>query len=207
MCPGVSPSNLTFNSVTGGYEVKMTVAISSGSNTCPDFIGARLFSIKNATTYCNSNLTSNLNLPVTFGTIKATKTNGKLNIDWQTVSEENVKAYNLEASTDGTQWTKIGSVSPNTGGNSNDLQNYHFSAGLPLALGGLSIGMLILSIFVRSRALRILMVLAVVGFVISCNKNVSEVDLAKQDTLYVRIVQQDNNNGLQYSKIIKVVNE
>jgi hypothetical protein len=202
------------NATTLGYKhVAFTMTLTR-PGTCPNIISANIYSAQannatagQTTASCANVFLNNINLPVTWGTLTAVNNGGRLLVNWQTVSEQNVKSFTVEASADGQTWKAIGTVNPQTGGNSTDLLSYSFTSTLPLALGGISIAMLLLSVFVRSKALRIAMVIVVIGFVASCGKDLSGNDLSGKDTAYVRIVQTDNNGGLQYSKIVKVINE
>ncbi len=63
-------------------------------------------------------------LPVTFGDIQAYQKNQDLQVDWQILTEANIKLYEVERSTDGQNFTQIGTVASK--GNSTVVLNYGF---------------------------------------------------------------------------------
>lgn len=163
------------------------------------------------TTVANAVVTPVVNtcgpLPITFGEVKASAKGGQLVVDWQSTKEVNCNEYVVEASKDGVNWAAIGTLkSKAVNGNSDETLNYSFTGNLPLALGGLSIALLLFSIF-KSRIFRIAMVVVVLGVLGSCLKNGNEVDLSKDGPVYIRIAQYDLNGSVEHSSIVKVIEE
>lgn len=64
-------------------------------------------------------------LPLKLGQFSATKKNGQVELNWETLSEENTSIFEIERSNDGINWTRIGEV--NARGNSNQKQTYSFA--------------------------------------------------------------------------------
>jgi hypothetical protein len=64
-------------------------------------------------------------LPVTLTNFDVKLTNQNADLNWSTVSEENMKSYEVCRSTDGINYMSIGSVNAST--NSNELINYSFT--------------------------------------------------------------------------------
>ncbi len=147
-------------------------------------------------------------LPVNFGDIKATSKNGQLSVQWQSLNEVNSTGYTVEASKDGNNWVPIGTVqSLASNGNSSGTLDYSFSTStLPISLAGLSIAFLLGAIF-KSRIVRLIIAVVVVGTVFSCSKNMNEqVNVNKFDNLYIRVSGKDINQHTNYSKVVKVQN-
>jgi hypothetical protein len=63
-------------------------------------------------------------LPVTFGDIQAYQKNQDVQVDWQILTEADIKLYEVERSTDGQNFIQIGTVASK--GNSTDVLNYGF---------------------------------------------------------------------------------
>jgi len=148
-------------------------------------------------------------LPAVFGNnISATSNNGKLNIQWQSLNEVNNIGYTVEASKDGNNWVPLGTVqSLASNGNSSGTLDYSFTTStLPISLAGLSIAFLLGAIF-KSRIVRLIIAVVVVGTVFSCSKNMNEqVNVNKYDNLYIRVSSKDINQHTNYSKVVKVQN-
>lgn len=149
-------------------------------------------------------------LPVTFGTIKAAIANGQLVVDWQALTEENVKEYVVEASKDGNNWKEIGKLSSKSvDGNSTETLLYRLELGLPVSLAAIVLAFLLIFPVYKSRPGKIAFLVGLLVLIGSCMKSSNEsVDLNKDDTVFVRIVQYDKDGGTpQYSRVIKVVKE
>ena len=69
-------------------------------------------------------------LPVQFVAFKAELQNGKVLVSWSTAQEQNASHFDVERSTNGRDFTKIGSVKAN--GNTGSLSNYSFSDNNPV---------------------------------------------------------------------------
>ena len=63
-------------------------------------------------------------LPVTFTNITATEANKKVAVDWKVASEQGVKQYEVQHSTDGRSFETIGTAAPR--GNSNNIVSYTY---------------------------------------------------------------------------------
>lgn len=170
--------------------------------------------INNTTTVTESTRSGiNFVLPVTFGTISATLKTEQLLVSWQTLKETNNSYFEIEASADGKNFTKIGQVlSQAANGNSSLPLDYEFGinpGGTSLAMMG--IGLLLLGgmgIGISHRKKYLFMLLATAGIGLSiagCDKN--ELSAADNNALYVRIKQVDKDRGFEYSKVVKAEKE
>ncbi|TXH20758.1 MAG: hypothetical protein E6Q95_05115 [Chitinophagaceae bacterium] len=148
-------------------------------------------------------------LSVSFGAITASIVNGNLVIDFSTLNETNNSRFEIEASTDGKNFTKIGEViSQSKEGNSTETIQYSFSKNAAnatavlgfglLAIGGLGLG------FKRNRKLifGLLMLVGTATAYTGCTKN--DAAASKDGSLFIRIVQVDKDGGKSYSKVVKV---
>ena len=156
--------------------------------------------------------TSNIPMPVIFGDISANANGGSITVIWKSLTENNSASYDIEASTDGVNFTKIGSVLSKTkDGYSSTPQEYNFSTPFTTAIQGMALlfGFLAFGFRKRSRLFAIgFAALGLVIFTISCQKNNKEFINASYSQLFVRVKQVDKNGSFSYSKIIKVaVNE
>ncbi|WP_346238422.1 hypothetical protein ABDK00_008765 [Niabella insulamsoli] len=159
-------------------------------------------------THQNFGLAEGTTLPVTMGAMSASLTEGILSVKWTTLSETNNDHFDIEASTDGVEFTKIGSLrSKSNGVNSSGPLNYEFSIAVGNALmGGFSILLLVTGLFFR-RKVNVLS-LAVFGlscglFFISCTKNDSSVPIDNNKTIYVRVAEVSKDGEVAYFNIIK----
>ncbi len=147
-------------------------------------------------------------LPVTFGAIDATLENNQLAINWNTLKETNNSHFEIEASVDGSNFSKIGEIKTKAmEGNSSEELNYEFStniSGIALAAG---LGLLLLggAGILNSRKKYLFVVLAAAGMAFSiagCNKEDNTV-IGNDGKLFVRIAQVDKDGTKMYSKIVK----
>ena len=153
-----------------------------------------------------------LALPVAFGAIKAVNKSGQLIINWQALTEDNVKEYGVEVSNDGfATWKEIGRLpSKAINGNSTATLNYQLVVGVPISFAVVGFALTLLVPVFRSRKMQILTLLIVIGTVIiACTKSAREADVMKGEAaVFVRIAQYDNDNDKpQYSTVMKVINE
>jgi hypothetical protein len=93
--------------------------------TTMSWAGAEKIRIDNVTLAC-----SNCALPVEIGYFQAERTAETVEIDWTTFSESESKKFNIQRSSDGIVYTKIGSVNGSV--NSNTNIDYQFSDRNPL---------------------------------------------------------------------------
>lgn len=144
-------------------------------------------------------------LPVNFGTVHASITGKNLSVNWETISETNCKQYTVEASADGANWTAIGTrVSKARGGSSDAKLSYNFN----LDLSGLSLafGFPTLLLFIPRKRKYLFTAALIVGTVlIACNKNTDSTDIDANSKLLVRIVQQDIDGSISYSKAVRAI--
>lgn len=146
-------------------------------------------------------------LPVTFGGISAVIDEGRLEVNWATLSETNNDHFEVEASADGKSFTTIGTtVSKAVNGHSGELLQYQFiTTGNTLTLGA-ALGFLLLGIgFPKRRKIAGgLAGILVVAFVLNaCSKKDISSTIGDSESVFVRIVQVDKDGGKSYSKTIK----
>lgn len=150
-------------------------------------------------------------LPVTYGALKATITNNKLIVDWETLIETNNAKFEVLASKDGYNWKKIYTVpSKSSNGFSENKLSYQVTLDLPLGLAAAGIALLLFVPVFKSRLMRFgFIALAIISIAIACNKIAKEnIDLTKEGTVYIKLAQYDKDgNPAKYSKITRVVNE
>lgn len=168
-------------------------------------------------------------LPVVFGNINATLTNGLLKVNWTTVTEKNNDRFVIEVSKDGKLFTAIDSVKTLALNGNSDLQlKYSFEKNLgSIAIMGIGIniygiilvGMILLigiSLLVgRSKISRKYVSLLVIGmlgaglvFIASCKKEDQQIkSSSKTGKIFVRISQVSDDEAVIYSKVIQATNE
>jgi Secretion system C-terminal sorting domain len=81
---------------------------------------------------CTYNVSSGggVTLPVTWETLSAQKQNSQVLIYWSTASEQNTKDFEVQYSTNTTNWDLLGTIQ--AAGNSNSTRNYSFTHQTPL---------------------------------------------------------------------------
>ncbi len=149
-------------------------------------------------------------LPARFGALTAIEQNGSIKVNWETLMEKDVKEFVVEASKDGKSWREIGRINSKAlNGNSDGVQSYQFIASSSLALGALSLALLLLIPSFRSRLLRAALGAVVIIMVVTaCSKQSDVVDVKKSETMFVRIAQYDiNSTQPTYSKAVLVVKQ
>ena len=153
----------------------------------------------------------NMANPVSFGSIHATQSNGRLNIQWATLTENNNDHFDIEVSKDGNKFTKIATVkSKALAGTSEISQSYEYQISVNQIAGFMSLpfilGLLSFAIVRRRKILAGVMVIFLIGAAISCTKgDVSMSTSAK--SVYVRIAQVDIDGKKSYSKVIQAGTE
>lgn len=146
-------------------------------------------------------------LPITFGEVNATNRNGQLVINWQTLKEENSGEFIIEASKDGSKWHEIGrAVSKAGASGSTSALHYSYSVQLPAILLSLLPGLLLLTIF-KSRIFRIFIILFTIGILAACLKKDKGFNVPDAGTVYIRVVQYNQDGKATYSKIVQMVKE
>lgn len=111
---GVLTNTLAANTSGSGT---ITYSVSSGGTTCTS---TRTFNL-----YNNSGT-----LPVTWETVSAQKQNGQVLLNWSTASEQNTKVFEVQYSTNTTNWDVLGTIK--AAGNSSSTRNYSFTHQSPL---------------------------------------------------------------------------
>ena len=153
-------------------------------------------------------------LPIVFGKIDAYFNGEYLTVNWSTVKEINTDYFDIEISSDGYNFAKIGQVkSTASSGNSSTPLDYEFKIKnndvLPL-LGG--VGFIALAFSLISKRKRNLLKFAAVLlfsipllFIPSCKKAnyLSENNLTKA---FIRIIEVDQSGNKSSSKIVQVYN-
>lgn len=164
-------------------------------------------------TITGDNLDNNCNdasLPVTFGAIEAFIKNGMLTVNWTSLTETSNHYYEVEVSTDGLHFQKIGKaiLSKVKDGNSGIPLNYSFSYQAEAGLLGIGLaGFAAMLLFGKRRKLTgLFMIFAVlsIGY-ISCNKSALDTVEASGKKLFIRIVQVDKDGAKMYTKVVEVV--
>jgi hypothetical protein len=159
----------------------------------------------------NSNVTNGLALPIIFGDITSIIKNEQLQLNWSTLMENNVDRFEIEASRDGKNFTKIGEVKTKAvNGNSDAEINYSFSKDVTSISSLLGISMLALSIGFFKRRKKIMGLLIVCGILFlfadeGCKKAETPFETTKDGKIFIRIKQIDTNGDYHYSKIIQAV--
>ncbi len=149
-------------------------------------------------------------LPVDFGTVTAAITKDGLLVNWSTLKEVSNDHFEVEASTDGTHFHALGSLSSKAiDGNSDsalfyvlEISREKLSAVLGLTLSLLSL--VSMAAFKKRRGL--LVMLIIVTGLYACSKNENSI-ISKDADLFVRIKQVDKDGCFKYSTTVKVVND
>ncbi len=145
---------------------------------------------------------------VTFGSIDAYTKGNNLHVNWTTEKEVNNDHFEIEASTDGTQFTTIGKLqSKAENGNSDVTLNYEWAgnAGMSLSILPYFVFVVILLLFVRRKKTMLLATVAIsfIAFAqMSCKKDKDSISDA--ENYYIRIAQVDKDGGKTYSKVVRV---
>lgn len=142
-------------------------------------------------------------LPIVFyGGLTAVLKNGLLHVNFSTSTETNTSHFEIEASIDGQQFTRIGSLpSLSKDGNSSNILNYSFSTSTTV-LGGIAALGLFAFIGFKSRKYQLLVIIVTLLAVAACNKYNEEIQTDKAG--FVRIAEVDKDGGKTYSKVVKV---
>ncbi|NBX12031.1 MAG: T9SS C-terminal target domain-containing protein [Chitinophagaceae bacterium] len=105
---------------------------SSGNNGVPPAANWRFYFKEgsNAAFTCTYNINASGVLPLTWNFINAEKQNGQVLLNWSTASEQNTKDFEVQYSTNTTNWDLLGTIQ--AAGNSNSTRNYSFTHQTPL---------------------------------------------------------------------------
>lgn len=152
-------------------------------------------------------------LPVVFSTIAATINGETLSVDWKTLSELNNSHFDIEASKDGVQFYKIGTVKSHEG--TTNLESvYNFTTTTSKAAGLMGISLAIFGLglmFANRKNKSIYLLAALLGAglwmgSVSCNKSDSMVE-TKDAKLFIRIAQVDTDGTVSYSKTVTAIRQ
>ncbi|MFT4092756.1 MAG: hypothetical protein QM640_03880 [Niabella sp.] len=149
---------------------------------------------------------------VTFGDISAYIKSGSLNVSWATLAELNNSYFEIEASTDGSSFSNIGTLqSAATNGTSAQSLQYDFVKGADAAGGFAATALLVFLGAGNGRRKRgayaLLLLFAGVSCFsfYACNKSVPV--SGETGNLYIRIKQVGKNGAFTYSNTVKAVME
>ncbi|MGN7787707.1 SprB repeat-containing protein [Niabella sp. 22666] len=150
-------------------------------------------------------------LPVIFGAVEASVSNGTLAVNWTSQAETNNAYFQVEASADGNSFTIISDkiVTQAEDGNSSVPLQYRF-ARTYTGIVGASIFILLSLLSCRSRRLwtrlYLLSSLLIWAF-FACNKSANDLLDTSRNDVFVRIVQTDKDGVKTYSKTIKAIKQ
>lgn len=146
-------------------------------------------------------------LPVSFGSIIANLSNDVLQVNWQTLTENDNAYFKVQVSKDGEKWTDAGTVqSKAANGNSNNVINYSFSKNLStILLAGFGFAALLLLPSFKNRLVRFTLFTTILVTAVACSKNNDDtLSINKSENIFVRVVQVDIDETTTFSNVIKV---
>ncbi|MFV0607301.1 MAG: DUF4347 domain-containing protein, partial [Niabella sp.] len=155
-----------------------------------------------------------ISLPVSFGKLGASiNANGVLTVNWESLLETNNDHFEVEASTNGIDFVKIGTVASKAAdGNSTGTINYMVSTTLEnsgLALGLSSFMLLGFGLMAFKKLRKWMVVAAVVSGItmlgIGCNKATEELSIQPNTKIYVRVSHVDKDGNKEYSAIVQAI--
>lgn len=152
-------------------------------------------------------------LPVEFGALSAILSNNHLAVNWATLSETNNSYFEIEASKDGENFQKIGTVNTKAAAGNADVSiSYDFS--IDLQNGGSLLGITVFALafvallFNRKNkwlyTLFIVCGLSIIGATSCSKEDAAGIDVSNSN-VYVRIKQVDKNGNAAYSKVVQVI--
>ena len=149
-------------------------------------------------------------LPVTFGSVNAAIKNNSLSVNRTTGKETANDHFEIEASTDGEQFTQPGTVASKAAqGNSDVLLSYEFTTTATLPVAAISLAGLAFLPFWgvrRKKAGLVSLAIAIAAIIITgCSKQADAV--ATNQNYYIRIAQVDKDGTKIYSKVVQVQQE
>ncbi len=151
-------------------------------------------------------------LPVIFGSIAARLQGGSLWVDFTSEKETNNHHYEIEASTDGKTFKKIGELcSQAPDGNSDTPLSYTFKTSVSAIMGAAGIaGVVLLALAAgagsrRRRLLPAAIVAISLCVAAACVKHSRESMAHHSPKIWVRIAQVDKDGTKEYSKIVQAV--
>jgi len=157
----------------------------------------------------NFRLFENAGLPVTFAGVNAQVKEGKLTVNWQTLSETNNDHFEVQVSKDGKKFTTISTVKSKATEDAS-LSAYDYSVpiditGIAGVLGISTLSLLFLTLPHKRRKVTGFMVLVALGVAFySCSKSGSDGVDTGSHKISLRIAQVDKDGTKTYSKVIIV---
>ncbi|GEM_PF-1227427 len=159
-----------------------------------------------------ASFSSNVALPVVFNAIKAIQKKDQLVVNWSTVSETNNAYFEVQGSSNGVDFVKLGTVSSRgNSGNSSQQLNYQFivDSNSSLVLSGFGVltilgGVILFSLRGRKTLLPLSISLVfILAFAISsCSKNGTIPENSDGEPIFIRIAQVDKDGTTSFSKVI-----
>lgn len=145
-------------------------------------------------------------MAVMFGAINASIKDNQLLVNWETLHEENVNYFDVQVSSNGTDFTSVQKVkSLATDGNSDSKISYSTSIIITAGavMGSAVLGLLFIGLTNRRRWLvAVISIFMISGVFIACQKS-NDGAYKNGDKLFVRIVQIDKDGGKQASKVVQ----
>lgn len=133
-------ASTTEGTATATYPINMIAGAMAYSAYSPpryNPFGGKIDEIRAYNRALNATEIAQLNavvLPLKLGQFNATKKTGQVELNWETLSEENTSHFEIERSTDGINWTRIGHVS--AAGSSTQTQRYAYTDLSPFSATG-----------------------------------------------------------------------
>ncbi len=148
-------------------------------------------------------------MPVLWDAVNATIHNKQLTVSWTTLSETNNDHFEIEASTNGKDFTTIANVeSKASNGNSSTTINYAIIAdinGIAAIAGWGVLSFLALAIPISNKKVKGLLLLMICAAILySCSKTSNHQLSTNETKVYVRIAQVDKDGAKTYSKTVLV---
>lgn len=129
--PLVYNSNIWFGGYSGGSAKWICFYSSNGTQAPPAANWRFTFRLNAGSPFtCSYNINSSGTLPLTWESVFAEKQNEQSLIKWSTASEQNTKDFEIQYSTNATNWSAIGTVL--AAGNSTSQRSYSFTHTSPL---------------------------------------------------------------------------
>lgn len=190
------------NALTASSAIVVNIAtLGSGGN-----IGSATPGTKSAA--CGGSLPSVL--PVTFGQVQASVSNGSLQVNWSTLSEKNNDHFIVQVSADGREFHTIGApvASKATDGNSDSALAYSFNQTFSAsAVAAITLALLLIFPAYTNRRTKWMVTaiaIVIVAGLYSCSKN-DAVAVPQDKEVFVRVGQVDKDGTTKYSPAVKAV--
>lgn len=151
-------------------------------------------------------------LSVLFGDITAIIHGNALTVDFTTISEKNNSHFEIEGSSDGVNFKKIGQLeSQHKDGNADSPTKYSITIDKNNSAGLLAVSLaavvFVIGLFNRKNKFLLssfLIVGSILFFTASCGKQNNEIENTDSN-IFIRVKQVDIDNTVSYSKVVKVI--